>query len=165
MKDYLQRHESGEEKPSRVGGVHGPAVMRVPTRAWGCRARPVYRNPGRGATWENLPPGTVKFFHLWTPTTSSPLGRTWGYKYLCLSFLCCLISCSHWMNPQEAREKGKSMMQSGKGQLPEANSMVEREGWTRANKISTTVSDAALPIMVKCWKPPICPTLGNSWTT
>lgn len=53
-------------------------------------------------------------------------------------------------------------MQSGKGQLPEANSMVEREGWTRASKISTTVSDAALPIMVKCWKPPICPTLGNS---
>lgn len=53
-------------------------------------------------------------------------------------------------------------MKSGKDQLTEANSMVEREGWTRANKTSNTVSDAALPIMVKYWKPPICPTLGNS---
>lgn len=30
MKGSLQRHGSGEGKPTRVGGVHGLAVMRVP---------------------------------------------------------------------------------------------------------------------------------------
>lgn len=57
MKDYLQRHGSGEGKPTRVGGVHGPAVMRGTNLSMKVRGEGLLQEPRESSHLREPPTG------------------------------------------------------------------------------------------------------------